>query len=159
MFMHTHIQSVTTLSCKRNSLTICLHTAMEGFWFAVRSAAARPLQLMSTWLASLWSSGWRSTRTWVPSGASCRQDTDTHSCSLACPREWLLWRWPAWLAWALSAARRQSGPSCWKRNKGERRSAQRKGLRSQSSRDRNIPESWGAVQNLVRALCSPLRLD
>lgn len=122
------------------------HLNGKSIWLPVRSAAARPLQLMSTWLRSLWSSGWRSTRTWVPSGGSCRRDTGTHSCFPACPQERPLWRWPAWLAWALSAAHQQSGRSWRGRNERGWGSAQRKGLRSHSSRDRNISESWGAVQ-------------
>lgn len=63
---------------------------------ALQSAVAEPLQLGSTWRASLWSWGWRSIRRWVLSVWSCRQDTGRRYVPPACPQGWLWWRWRAW---------------------------------------------------------------
>lgn len=74
----------------------------------LKSVAAWPLRLKSIWRHILWSSGWKSTHTWVLSGGSCRRDTGTHFDCLAYLQGWLWWRWLAWPVWGLSGVRLQS---------------------------------------------------
>lgn len=94
----------------------------------VKSAAAWPLRLKSIWRHSLWSSGWKSTRTWVLSGGSCRLDTGTHFGCLVYLQEWLWWRWPAWPVWGLSGVHLQSFQS--ERQKKKQKKKQQTSLES-----------------------------